>query len=419
MNTRPPLARAAERPLLLPQDAADVARLCAWFDAGALVRPDAARPNLVDLVRALARCADAEPPLACGANAARLAELIGRHEHLVFVLVDGMGARMLELLREDAFLRTHAVENLLTVFPATTAAALTSHATGVWPSEHGIYGWWMRFPEIGRSATVLPYVERFSEEPLEKLGLGPERAFAVPSMVPRFGKEPIAVLPDYIVESVYSRYATGGTPRRGYAELRDGASLVARLIADAARPTYVYFYLPQLDSLCHEYGVGRDRAGKLLAVIDAELAGLRARLPATARLVIAADHGLVDLPPEREFVLRPADPLLGFLKNEPVGDPCVPIFHVKPGAHAAFARAFRARFGATHVLLPMAEVERLRLFGPDPFSDAMRARIGDYLALTDTTAVLAFLPDGESPGHLRGVHAGLSPAEMEIPLVVA
>jgi len=412
-------ASEGDRPAVTPEDAADVARLCAWFEAGALVRPDHAAPNFLDLVRALARLAGARPAVAGGAGAERLATLIGPAGHYVFVLVDGFGARFLEFLAPDAFLRAGHAESLLAVFPSTTAVALTSLATAAWPATHGICGWWVRFPEIGATATVLPYVERFSEQPLETLGLTPERAFPLPSIVPTFTHAPLAVLPEYIVGSAYSRYSTGGTPRRGYGDIRGAMRLVREHVAAAHGPTYTYLYLPQLDSMCHDEGIDPVRAGRLLAVIDRELAELRARLPESARLVVTADHGLINVPPARESVLRSGDPLLGCLWHEPVGEPAVPSFHVKPGARARFARMFRERFGATHVLLPIAEVERLRLLGPEPLAPVTRARIGDFIALSDGPALLYHLPDGESPGYLRAAHSGLSKDEMVIPLCLA
>jgi hypothetical protein len=412
---------AAEGGLLAAtaEDAADATRLCAWFETGALVRPDHAAPNFLDLVRAIAHLAGARPPGAAEAGAKRLAALIGPADHYVFILVDGLGAGFLDFLPPDAFLRVNQVESLLAVFPSTTAVALTSLATAAWPATHGIYGWWVRFPEINATGTVLPYVERFSEQPLEALGLKPEQAFPLPSIVPAFTHAPLAILPDSLAAGVYSRYATGDTARHGYKDIREAVRAARERVAKAREPTYTYLYLPQLDSMCHSRGIDPARAGKLLATIDRELAELRARLPASARLVLSADHGLVSVPPERQFALGTPDPLLGCLRNEPVGDLAVPCFHVKPGAHARFARMFRERFGATHVLLPIVEVQRLGLLGPEPLAPVTRARIGDFVALSEKPALLYHAPDMMHPDIIPAAHSGLTKDEMLIPLCLA
>ena len=67
------------------------------FDAGVLLRPSDRRPNLVHLVRALATLAGvgdlgASPPVA------DIVSTIGPAEHLIFVLMDGLG---MNLVRAD------------------------------------------------------------------------------------------------------------------------------------------------------------------------------------------------------------------------------------------------------------------------------------------------------------------------------
>jgi hypothetical protein len=69
--------------------------------------------------------------------------------------------------------------------------------------------------------------------------------------------------------------------------------------------------------------------------------------------------------------------------------------------------------------VPIAELERLEMFGPGPLAPATRARVGDYVGIAEQTATLYYLPEGETPGGMRGVHSGLSAAEMQIPLIVA
>eukprot|EP00933_Yihiella_yeosuensis_P061733 TRINITY_DN64569_c0_g1_i1.p1 TRINITY_DN64569_c0_g1~~TRINITY_DN64569_c0_g1_i1.p1 ORF type:complete len:527 (-),score=99.94 TRINITY_DN64569_c0_g1_i1:184-1713(-) len=67
--------------------------------------------------------------------------------HVVFVLCDGMGTAVLKhhLKSAKSFLLQHnQPDRMLAVFPATTPAALTTLATGVWPGRHGAAGWELR-----------------------------------------------------------------------------------------------------------------------------------------------------------------------------------------------------------------------------------------------------------------------------------
>ena len=73
----------------------DVERLVAAFEDGSLRHPSAAVPNLVDLARACAMLGGA-PGIELSHNARQIAEAIGPSDHLVLVLVDGLGLDMVE-----------------------------------------------------------------------------------------------------------------------------------------------------------------------------------------------------------------------------------------------------------------------------------------------------------------------------------
>src|SRR2546423_4165255 len=74
------------------------------------------------------------------------------------LLVDGLGW---ELLRANAgsapFLNSIAREPLTAGFPATTAASLSSLATGVPPGEHGLVGYTMALPGYSRAFNTLTW----------------------------------------------------------------------------------------------------------------------------------------------------------------------------------------------------------------------------------------------------------------------
>ncbi|HSU68601.1 MAG TPA: hypothetical protein VLJ39_17100, partial [Tepidisphaeraceae bacterium] len=64
--------------------------------------------------------------------------------------------------------------------------------------------------------------------------------------------------------------------------------------------------------------------------------------------------------------------------------------------------------------------ERMELFGPGPFSPVARPRFGDFIAFPYRPATLAYHGSEKPIGKLfLAVHAGLSPQEMWVPLVVA
>jgi len=396
----------------------DAGRLLECFGSGRLVRPSAGSANFVDLVRALLRLCGAVD-VESGPGVERICRLIGSAEHYVLVLVDGLGVKLLEELPADGFLRSHLAAELQAVFPPTTASALTTLATGKWPCEHGVPGWWVYLERFKLSATALRFVERFSERPLEEFGVSAADVFPAPSIWPGVKHEPLTVAGANIVNSTFSRYARGGTAGAGYAEVPEALQIVRDRVGAGGRPSITYVYLPQLDAICHRHGTDDEGVGPLLAGLDEQLGDLANDLAGRARLVIAADHGLVNTPPERTFILEEDDPLMTDLICPPTGEPTVPICHVKPGRQEHFYDGFARRFGGAFLLITPDEAERLRLFGPGPLSPVTRRRLGSFLGIAPEPAAVYFRPrTGAFHVHV-GVHAGLSPEEMIIPLILS
>lgn len=217
--------------------------------------------------------------------------------------------------------------------------------------------------------------------------------------------------------STFSTYAAGDREQIGYSTVADGVDRVVQRVSDANGPSYTHFYVPQLDTLCHRCGVRDARIGDLLKNIDHEMARLERGLNDRARLVISADHGHIEVAPGEISVLEPDSPLLDDLRCPPTGDGSVPLFHVKPGRHEHFAAEFRARYGEHFALLSRDEVEELRLLGPDPLSARARRRFGDFMAIAPAPATLHYQYSEQHPA-LPGIHSGLRPGEMRIPLIL-
>ena len=393
----------------------DTERLLASFETGVLVRPSPDVANAVDLSRAIATLAGVgDLDLTQGAE--RIVSQVGQSDHYVLALIDGLGAELVEHLAEDSFLRSQMCMTLQAVFPSTTVAALTSLATGLWPSAHGVPTWWTYLVDYNISATVLPFIERFSKRPLGKWGIRPSDVFTRAALPARFRYEPCSFVPATIASSVYSVYASGGTEVRGYRTLSEAVDVLTARIGAARGPTYSYLYYPLVDALAHDYGPEDSSVRAEVVNVDRELSRLVDGLKGRARLMVTADHGLVTIGERGRHVVRADDDIAELLVAPPSGEPRVPVFHLQDGKAEAFERRFRARFGEWFVLLMASEVERLELLGPGPYADVTRRRVGDYLALPLGEDVLVYEPPRD---WMLGYHAGLTPAEMLVPLILA
>ena len=387
---------------------------------GALRRPGAAQPSFVDLICAVHRGAGAAvtPSAHCGA----VAEHLFARRHLLLVLVDGMGMSALADPGAAA-LRSRLRLQLDAVFPATTACAMTTAATGAWPAQHGIPGWWAYLEEHDLSATVLPFLERHSGRGLRRCGVQAGHLWPYPSRFAEADRSMEMRVPLKYLPSTFSRYLSGNCRTRGYLSLRGAQRRILRrlrtLSARRGPSTITYWYIPDYDSACHTYGVAGAQTRALLQQIQDLLLELAAAAPDDAVVAATADHGLMDLNEGDRAPLFPGDPLLECLRCAPTGEGRTPHFHVRPGKAAELIERVGERAGDRLALLSQGEADALRLFGPEPLSAPARQRFGDYIGIALQPFILAYYPDAESTAlHHVGVHGGMSPAEVRIPLLV-
>jgi hypothetical protein len=400
------------------------AQIAAAFDSGTLLRPSAGEPDLVHLARTLAILSGVQRFDRSSAATGQLLEAIGPTEHLVFVLLDGMGMNLVRRMPASSFIARQLKRSIRATCPSTTACALTSVATGDWPAAHAVTGWFTHCPERGFSMTTLPMVERLTGEPLSARGIGAGDVLPLAAFHREMSLRPLTLLPLPIVDTVFARYSRAGTPASPYGSLPDAVDQVLGHVNGAAERTYTHLYVPDVDTACHHDGVGADGVLELLLKLDSELIRLRESLTPRARIVISADHGLLDVPVERHMHVFAGDPLMDLLQAPPSGDARLPIFHVRTGCEREFARIFDDRYGDSMRLLSSDEADELRLFGPDPMSELARGRFGTYVGIALRPATLHYAavpPEGATAGHkvYLAQHAGLTRDEMEIPLIVA
>jgi len=398
---------------------AQAAKITGAMEQGTLMRLDPGTDNFIDLVRGLAALAGG-PDLHEGTPGSDLQERIGASEHLVFVLVDGLGINLLEQLPQTSFLRSHLEGEMRAVFPSTTACALTALATGQWPAAHGIPGWWAYLAERDLSVVTLRYETRFGGKDLQREGVNIQDLWPIEAWMANMARDALSYIPRPFWNSTFSRYLRGGQPGWGYSSVVDACERACMRVIDARIPTFTFLYLPELDSASHRYGWDSYQAHLALRLMDAELMRLAEGIDGKARLVISADHGHMNIQTENRLPIYADDPMLKLLKAPPTGEPRTPVFHVHEGQGEAFVAEFAGRFGDKMALIDIDTAAALQLFGPGPLSDAAKNRFGDFIGIALEPVTLQYFKGDETPetAHI-GYHAGLTPEEMRIPLIMA
>src|SRR2546427_11714648 len=141
------------------------------------MRPDYAGGSLVNLVASVVASRGGKPLHEPLGNF----ELASRAQTLVLPIIDGLGDNYLMRHGAGSELARRRRTSLTSVFPSTTASAITTSYTGRTPLEHGLTGWFTYFGEAGCVASPLQFRSRGENLPLPQRGFFPGCAVPAPS----------------------------------------------------------------------------------------------------------------------------------------------------------------------------------------------------------------------------------------------
>src|SRR3954470_3475498 len=101
--------------------------------------------------------------------------------NVVLLIVDGLGDNLLARRGSGGELARRRRGAITSVFPSTTASAITTSYTGRTPLEHGVTGWFTLFSQAGCVAAALPFRSRGDMLPLSARGVAAEQIYTAQS----------------------------------------------------------------------------------------------------------------------------------------------------------------------------------------------------------------------------------------------
>jgi predicted AlkP superfamily pyrophosphatase or phosphodiesterase len=381
----------------------------------ALSLPDYGGGSLVNLMSSITAALGGHSPYP--SLAALPPQTLAGARHLVLLVIDGLGLDYLS--SHDGALRRHLHGQLTSVFPSTTASAIPTFLTGLAPQQHGLTGWNMYFREIGAVVAPLPFRVRTGRHALREAGVTPATLFG---LTPLFDRLPLpchVVSPRSIVHSDFNVALSGRAQRHGYETLDELFAQIAGLLNHDA-PSYIHAYWPQLDSLAHEHGIRSEPVAAAFAALDAAFEGLLDAVTRNgSRIIVTADHGFIDSPPEQTIDLDDHPALRDTLLLPLCGEPRMAYAYVRAGREKPFEDYVQERLADRIHLFRSEDVLQQGWLGPGAAHPGLRDRLGDYALIPRGQAILRDWLKGEERYTHVGVHGGLSAAEMNVPLVVA
>ncbi len=375
--------------------------------------PNYSGGSLVNLVASIVQACGGAPrhPVLAALPAAELSEA----ENIVLVIIDGLGDNYLARRGAGGELARRRRASITSVFPSTTASAITTSYTGRTPLEHGLTGWFTYFGAAGCVASPLQFRSRGENLPLQQRGLSPGSAFPAPSIFQSIPVRSIVVTSRQIVDSDYNVRHCAGAERRAYESLEGFVDETVAAVQSGPERKFVYAYWPHYDVISHRHGSESREAAEQFEKFDRAFGSLITRLSGTqSRIVATADHGFIDVAPEESLEL-PAE-LAAMLRFPLCGERRVAYCYVH--SPAQFMDRARQWLGDRADVRPSGELLREGWFGPGTPHPRIDERVGDVaLVMRGRYTVKDWTP-GE-PRHLHiGNHGGTSEDEMMIPLIV-
>ncbi|MEJ2590384.1 MAG: alkaline phosphatase family protein [Candidatus Thiodiazotropha sp.] len=346
-------------------------------------------------------------------------ERIGHYRKVLLWVIDGLGYHYLLRHAQAIHLNAALQGSMTSVYPPTTASAVTTYLTGDAPQQHGLTGWFTYFRELGSVMTVLPGNARYGRAGYGASGIDAAALLGHTPFSNRIAREACTIQPAHIANSDFSLAHLGPAQLLSYRSLEEMVQQSVRILQTPGE-RYVYLYWPELDTIGHHSGIGSEAAQRHLLQLDAAFAELLQRLQGSDTLVIvSADHGMIDTSPAQTVDLGDHPDLADMLILPLCGEPRSAFCYLRPGTGDAFDDYVTHELSDKVELFHSSQLMDAHWFGlGDPHPELAR-RIGDRLLLMRSNAIIKDWVAQEKRFQMIGVHGGLSDDELFVPLILA
>lgn len=324
-------------------------------------------------------------------------------QQILVVLIDGFGFDLVtNHFPYTPFLRSRKADMLraCTVLPSTTAAAISSFATGLMPGKTNMVGWSVK---DGSQVTTLLTFENASVPP-EKWQANPTM-FEVAS---RVGISSAAIMPQRFAGSGLTMAALRGARPVGAQTLDERIDAAMQQLREGT--AVVYLYWSDLDHVGHGFGTDCDEWVAELELVDAALARINRELPKGVCALVTGDHGMVNTRPERRIDVA-QNPQLQQDLELIAGEGRAVHIHAATNPNEVIGR-WRDELGERATIVQGGEV--VEILG----GESGATLTGDAVAfMHDDWVVVDSRTQPKKSIDLVGVHGSFSSAELAIPIL--
>jgi len=360
-------------------------------------------------------------------------------EKVILLVCDGFGFREWRNQAGRGFVKAISekgnVRPITTVFPSTTAAALTAICTGLTPQEHGLPEWYVYMSEIGEIIVSLPFTRpgEYGRDTL--LGtLSPKALLNERTIFQRLkaeGVKSVTFVNRPLAHTAYSTLSRAGSDLSPYMTASDFAVSLRRRVEASRGPTLFYAYWPYVDTVEHTYGPNTEEAEVEASLIshalqEGFLSKLSKEVAKKTLILVTADHGQVNVVPEKLLYMNRWTKLSKAFAKAPSGKSILPwggardvFMQIEEGLLDETIHYLEDKFAGTASIIKTDDLIHQGMFGINRPSRRFRRRVGNLMILPHGTKTAWYRYRKGDSLKVKGHHGGLTKDEMTIPLAAA
>jgi predicted AlkP superfamily pyrophosphatase or phosphodiesterase len=356
------------------------------------------------------------------------------YDNVILFFVDAFGWRFFEKFASHPYLNRFArdghIVKLTSQFPSTTSAHTTCIHSGLNVGESGVFEWNYYEPRL--DAMIVPLLFSFSgtmeRDELKRTGIAPKEIYPTRNIyrdLKKLGAHSTIFQHREYTPSTYSDILFRGADARGYKTLPEALSNLRLALEAAKGKNYFFLYYEKIDGICHEYGPTSPQVeaeiDMFLTTMERQFASMKKR---KTLFLLTADHGQVEVDPATTVYLNKAFPRIEkyLRKNRkgkllvPGGSPRDMFLYIKDETldevQAILAKGLEGKADVVRT----DELIAQGYFGPK-VSKAFRDRVGNLVILPYRYESVWWYEKEKFEQKFYGHHGGLTPQEMEIPLL--
>ena len=336
------------------------------------------------------------------------------YQNVVLLILDGMGENVLQKLLPNGFLEQNKKDTITSIFPPTTAAALSVYFSGKAPIENGWIAFTQYFKEFGRNLDMLSGRDSYTGETVKGKNTAMQDIVCYLPVYQQIEKQQPQV-------KAYEIKPAHCDARADVMLEADDMEQICKSIVTLCKSNekkYVFAYLDDPDRTLHRKGTYSDEAKEFLEDAQLKIEAMCKQLEGTnTLLIICADHG--HTPIETRLSTLELKEFQDYYILPPSLEPRFLTFWIKKGKEEEFRQKFENRFANEFLVYSKQEFLNMHLLGEGEQHPKIDDFIGDFVALaTDSTMIKIETEISKEKYVKLSNHCGITKDEMEVPLII-